>query len=97
MSQVLIGYVNTTSTQVFVYADGHNNGTVFPGECAAITQCYPTTCVTHVMCHFGNSTCKSENIERYMYWFDWSVAPKVIGSGRYLRLGGGGAPMMVRA
>ena len=41
VSQVLIGYVNTTSTQVFVYADGQNNGTVFPGEC---TKCYPTMC-----------------------------------------------------
>ena len=44
VSQGLIGYVNTTSTQVFVYADGHNNGTVFPSECTVITQCYPTTC-----------------------------------------------------
>lgn len=72
VSQVLIGYVNTTSTQVFVYADGQNNGTVFPGECTAITQCYPTTCHS---CHFGNSIYKSENRE-ILDGFDWSVALK---------------------
>ena len=44
VSQVLIGYVSNTSTQVFVYADGQSNGTVFPGECTAITQCYSTMC-----------------------------------------------------
>lgn len=46
VSQVLIGYVNTTSTQVFVYAEGHSNGTVFPGEC---TVCF-------LLCLFVNST-----------------------------------------
>ena len=58
VSQVLIGYVNTTSTQVFVYVEGHSNGTVFPGECIA---CYPTvqSCVSLQTAH------RNLRIERY--------------------------------
>ena len=58
VSQVLIGYVNTTSTQVFVYAEGHSNGTVFPGEC---TACFPIvqSCVSLQTAH------KNLRVERY--------------------------------
>ena len=58
VSQVLIGYVNTTSTQVFVYVEGHSNGTVFPGECIA---CYATvqSCVSLQTAH------RNLRIERY--------------------------------
>lgn len=58
VSHVLIGYVNTTSTQVFVYVEGHSNGTVFPGECIA---CYPTvqSCVSLQTAH------RNLRIERY--------------------------------
>ena len=80
--QVLIGYVNTTSTQVFVYGDGHNNGTVFPGKWS---HSVILSRVTRVMCHFGNSTYKSENSE-IMDGFDWSVAPNQDGA-RMLRNG----------
>ena len=49
--QVLIGYLNTTSNQVFVYDDGH----IIMRLCFLVSA-QQSHSVTHAMCHFGNRT-----------------------------------------